>query len=1169
MTIGVYGQWGAGKTSFVELVKRELGTNVRFIPFIAWPYKTSDELWRALILTIARDLYGVKPDVILDRSVDDRKPESFGERVRTALTKDALVLHDSSDTTALSDFKDLVAELDRIELGTIRKSSASAIDDPEALQATVNTVTAAVSAVSPLGTALRALVGLGDGLKSGPKPDTSRNTLGRMQSIEKFRDLLCRLFAQRAEGKRVCVFIDDLDRAMPDVALDLLEAIRIFLGEANCTFIVAADQELIGQGLKARFRDLMESAPSASDQDFYARKGREYFEKIIQFGVPVPEPTPVEGYKFIAASFPGWSAAADLVTTAVGANPRRLRQYCTLLDYRHGVWKLLRARQRSVQGKVAPQPDAADEKARFEAAREKAVALYWRDPELVLGLLKLARRADGHDRLRDLERALAPPASDVADSKPGSPVSDAGLADVVRRARGLLPLRELLVERPLLSEQPGSDLEAILAGSDLQPDGTSVLTTDDPALSRILEMLLQKTFTGPEMLLREDVKRLLELNRNEPKILEALIELAKTDRYYSELKIVDQILREPPEGEVPPLLPPALALFKHATDDKVDDAKELERRRDVIQRKPPLFALSPTLVGKFAEMRAGLPPASELLPNELRENPSPATQDDALASYILKAVPDDMTAALRKRLAVAEQAIERRRFAKVDAMGHSWPELRTYLNYDRPTLLAIEGFALNGKPLAGSLARFAADERLVRFMKLRPYLGEIYPEVAKAIAATAAAVATPQMAVPPPTPPGPLPAPIAGPQAPSIPPAPGTAPVSMPPSAPPLARFVPPVETGTPPSEAPADRAPEIVKTRPYENLYLEFRLGNLDPFDSSIRCDLEVFDRNRTSLVSSRFSVQSDSAIELQDDTQMPELQVLLEHQLQQLHADGSPLEAIRSVIKTRLDQTRTCRALLRLPSSGADKFTVAFNTLAWESLYVPEVLSTPALDGTLSVVRQVQLRNLVASPVKVEKAVRLLAVFPSTSDAPVSSIQETAELLKNLVEPRGVRMRMLTGSTATLPKIREALRQFRPHIFYYLGHGANNQILVADDENNARWVDPPAMQVLFKGCRVSLAILLSDSTGAGLTSVENGLAGRLAATEIPVVIGTRGNVLQQSAVLFTISFFQSLLNGDDVEFSMTEARRSLALNQNDWSRYVLFSGLERLEELKFTPNQ
>ena len=64
--LGVYGPWGEGKTSFVEMMRYHLlatetpgcqpDPKVAFITLQAWPYTTSDELWRALILSIAGEL---------------------------------------------------------------------------------------------------------------------------------------------------------------------------------------------------------------------------------------------------------------------------------------------------------------------------------------------------------------------------------------------------------------------------------------------------------------------------------------------------------------------------------------------------------------------------------------------------------------------------------------------------------------------------------------------------------------------------------------------------------------------------------------------------------------------------------------------------------------------------------------------------------------------------------------------------------------------------------------------------------------------------------------------------------------------------------------------------------------------------------------------------------
>jgi hypothetical protein len=135
--------------------------------------------------------------------------------------------------------------------------------------------------------------------------------------------------------RRVYVFVDDLDRCLPDVALDLLEAIKNFLN-VGLTFIVAADEALIGQGLRLRYKEMLNQ--NSGDVDKYiATKGREYFEKIIQFGVRVPPRTPEQAHRFIAAQFPQWQPATDIIQTALGTNPRRLKQYCNLLSYKRLV----------------------------------------------------------------------------------------------------------------------------------------------------------------------------------------------------------------------------------------------------------------------------------------------------------------------------------------------------------------------------------------------------------------------------------------------------------------------------------------------------------------------------------------------------------------------------------------------------------------------------------------------------------------------------------------------------------------------------------------------------------------------------------------------------------------------------------------------------------------
>jgi hypothetical protein len=351
-TIGIYGEWGSGKTSFVNFIKYYLDEEVKkaipgrpsavkFVEFTAWPHRTSDELWRALILTIAKRLYDV-PDAEPPAGPPQAKCNGLGARLAEFLGSEAIVLQEPPvGPDPLSEYKELVAKLDLTPYGTIGKDSDDRLrlDKEEATLAIVKAAVSAAGSLVPFLSGLRGLLGLKDDIELNKLVHQEKNAAvrERIDSVSGFRKVFLELFAKKAKDIRVCVFVDDLDRCMPDVALELLEAIKIFLGQVPCVFIVAADESLIGQGLKLRYRDLLETGGDGPIQALFDQKGKEYFEKIIQLRIRVPERTPEQVHTFISAQFPQWMPATDIVLAAVGDNPRRLKQYCTWLTFRHMV----------------------------------------------------------------------------------------------------------------------------------------------------------------------------------------------------------------------------------------------------------------------------------------------------------------------------------------------------------------------------------------------------------------------------------------------------------------------------------------------------------------------------------------------------------------------------------------------------------------------------------------------------------------------------------------------------------------------------------------------------------------------------------------------------------------------------------------------------------------
>jgi len=79
-------------------------------------------------------------------------------------------------------------------------------------------------------------------------------------------------------AKRLVIFIDDLDRCLPKVALQLLEGIKVYLNLNNCVLVFGMDQRQIEEALS--------KALDSKD----THQAREYLEKICQdiHHLPIP-----------------------------------------------------------------------------------------------------------------------------------------------------------------------------------------------------------------------------------------------------------------------------------------------------------------------------------------------------------------------------------------------------------------------------------------------------------------------------------------------------------------------------------------------------------------------------------------------------------------------------------------------------------------------------------------------------------------------------------------------------------------------------------------------------------------------------------------------------------------------------------------------------------------
>ncbi|ENZ6388423.1 P-loop NTPase fold protein, partial [Escherichia coli] len=72
------------------------------------------------------------------------------------------------------------------------------------------------------------------------------------QQINLFRDEYSGILKEL--GKNLIVFIDNLDRCLPQNAIQTLEAIRLFLFLPNTAFVIAADEDMIRTSVSEYFK---------------------------------------------------------------------------------------------------------------------------------------------------------------------------------------------------------------------------------------------------------------------------------------------------------------------------------------------------------------------------------------------------------------------------------------------------------------------------------------------------------------------------------------------------------------------------------------------------------------------------------------------------------------------------------------------------------------------------------------------------------------------------------------------------------------------------------------------------------------------------------------------------------------------------------------------------
>jgi predicted KAP-like P-loop ATPase len=266
ITIGVHGDWGAGKSSVLAMVEKFLSTNPKTLclRFNGWTFQGFDDAKLVMLETIVTEI---------------RTKRSTMTKVNEHVAR-------------------LLRRIDWLKVakhaGGLGLSVATGMPMPEHIAAIVKFVRSVAS--SP-GEAVSK--GVPDALLAEAKslvkdaPGTEKTNVPT--EIQSFREDFHALLHE-AEVDRLVVLVDDLDRCLPQTIIETLEAIRLFLFVENTAFVIAVDEAMVEYAVRRHFPDL----PGGMAAGGYARN---YLEKLIQVPFRIPALGPAETRTYIALLF--------------------------------------------------------------------------------------------------------------------------------------------------------------------------------------------------------------------------------------------------------------------------------------------------------------------------------------------------------------------------------------------------------------------------------------------------------------------------------------------------------------------------------------------------------------------------------------------------------------------------------------------------------------------------------------------------------------------------------------------------------------------------------------------------------------------------------------------------------------------------------------------------
>jgi hypothetical protein len=104
------------------------------------------------------------------------------------------------------------------------------------------------------------------------------------------------------EDIRFVFLIDDLDRCLPENSLKMLESMKLFLDVPGCSFVLAVDDDVVERGVEHHYKDYILDA-KGKNKNILPITGAEYLEKMVQLPFRIPPINALDIEEFLAQRY--------------------------------------------------------------------------------------------------------------------------------------------------------------------------------------------------------------------------------------------------------------------------------------------------------------------------------------------------------------------------------------------------------------------------------------------------------------------------------------------------------------------------------------------------------------------------------------------------------------------------------------------------------------------------------------------------------------------------------------------------------------------------------------------------------------------------------------------------------------------------------------------------